>query len=527
MIESEYTFAFFPYLKTSEPLHYRGLTIRSSDDPGDLPSDALQHLESLRTTFFLRDHLRIQRMSYAFHSSSEDYSVSAFTHQLLELRALVCFVYSAPHPTSGDPFLRYEHASLYLLQPKQVSKYLLISDHNVEVLPEAESLEFDSRTEREGYECRLNDESYFWITRGSRVFPPAASLWLNDSQDLSTDFAYRLSQSKRYGPVIEYFTARRENDILSERVLTALTWYNRSIGIDIAESVALVNLAIAFESLLDLEAGERVTERFEEAVNLLVGGVPRLDSWLKQFYKSRSQIVHKGRSASLMFVATDDLKKPFERPELEYRSLVSYGRQIFQVCVASILTGTQIAERLKLAALLVTNQQRLERICQTLSKGNGSPADRIMAVSQDIHDIETYRFVAEKGLTVRQLVGTAKLIIQQYLDSAPDESSELIMRMKEFCAVKPDDDYEALSLLKEIQEDFELEDIAQPSTPPGPRSIVASLIDSIWHYTFMPYFQLERLQKQKEADEAAQQLAEADRLPRRDSEAQVGDVESP
>lgn len=274
--------------------------------------------------------------------------------------------------------------------------------------------------------------------------------------------------------------------------------------------MALVNLAIAFESLLDLEAGGKVTTRFKEAVGLLVGDVPRLDSWLTQFYEARSQIVHEGRSASLMFVATDEPKKPSKSPELEYRSLVSYGRQVFQVCVATVLTGAQIAERLKLASLLVTNQQRLERICQVLSKGDEAPTDRIVAASQDVRDIETYRFVAEKGLKIEQLIGTAKLMIQQYLDCAPDESSELMGRMKEFAAVDSNDHYEALSLLKEVQDNLESGGVAQPSSRIDLRSIVVSLIDSVWHHTFMYYFQLERLQKQKEAEEAAQQVAAAD-----------------
>jgi len=510
MTESKYTFAFFPYLKTSEPVHYRGLTIKSSDDFAGLPSDAIQHLETLRVMFFLRDHLQIQKMSYAFHASSEEFSASEFTHQLLEFQILVRFVYSMPHPTFGDPFLRYEHASLFLLQPKKVSKYLLVDEHNVKILPEAQSLEFDSRGEIEGYEGRLNNELYFWVTRGSRIFPPTVNLWLNIFQDLSVDFNYRLSRSRLYGPIVGYFATREKNDNLDERVLTALTWYNRSIGIGIDESVALVNLAIAFESLLGLEAGEKVTTRFKEAVGLLVGDVPRLDSWLMQFYKARSQIVHEGRSASLMFVATDEPQKTSKSPELEYRSLVSYGRQVFQVCVATVLTGAQIAERLKLASLLVTNRQRLERVCQVLSKRDGAPTDRIVAASQDVRDIETYQFVAEKGLKVEQLIGTAKLMIQQYLASAPVESSELMGRMKEFAAVDSNNHFEALSLIKEIRDGLESGDAAQPFSRIDPRSVVVSLINSVWHYTFMYYFQLERLRKRQEAEEAAQQAAAAD-----------------
>lgn len=508
-----YTFAFFPYLKTSESVHYRSLIIRSSDDPTDLPPDVIRHLDIISTMFFLRDHLRIQKMSYAFHAPSEEFSAYEFTRQLLEFQTLVCFIYSTPHPTFGEPFLRYDHASLFLFQPKQVSKYLLVNDHNVEILSEAQRLEFDSRDEIDGYEGRLNNRSYFWVARGSRIFPPAVSLWLNISQDLNVDFNYRLPQSRRYEPVVKYFAKREENDILGERILTALTWHNRSIGIDIDEDVALVNLAIAFESLLGLETGEKVTDRFKDAVSLLVGDVPRLDSWLTQFYKARSQIVHEGRSASLMFVATDDPKKSFGSPELEYRSLVSYGWKVFQVCVATILTGAQIADELKLDSLLVTNQQRLERICQALSKEDGTPADRIIAASKDVHDIETYRFVAEKGLKVEQLIGTAKLMIKQYLDSAPNESPELINQMTEFAAVDSEDHYAALSLLKEIRDGVQSGGIAQPSSPIDLRSIVASLINSVWHYTFMYYFHLTRLQKQKEAEEATQPIAAPDQAP--------------
>ena len=265
-----------------------------------------------------------------------------------------------------------------MCQCTKVSQYLVVNEHNVEILPEAQNLKFDSRHEIEGYEVRLNNKSYFWATRGSRIFPPLMGLWLNISQDLSNDFNYGLSDSLLYGSVVKYLSMRKDDDKLSERILTALTWYNRSIRLDIDESVALINLAIAFESLLALEPGEKITDRFKEAVTLLVGDVPRLDSWLTQFYKARSNIVHEGRSTSLMFFASDHLKKPIRSPELEYRSLVSYGRQVFQVCVATIITGSQISKRLKLDSLLVTNQQRLERICQVLSKRDRTPTERIM-----------------------------------------------------------------------------------------------------------------------------------------------------
>ena len=376
-----------------------------------------------------------------------------------------------------------------------------MNDHNIEILQEAQRLEFDSRDEIDGYEGRLNNKSFFWVTKGSRIYPTAVNLWLNISQDLYVDFSIRGSKSSRYKPVVEYFSGRKENDSLGERILTALTWYNRSLTIDIDEDVALVDLAIAFESLLGLESAEKVTERFKEAVSLLIGDVPRLDSWLTQFYKARSQIVHEGRSTRLLFIATDDPKKSGDNPELEYRSLTSYGRQVFQVCVTTILTGAQIAEELKLASLLVTNQQRLERICQVLNKVDGTPAERIKATSQDVRDIATYRFVAEKGLKVEQLIGTARLMLQQYILSIPDERHDLLERITQFTKADTRDHYAALSLLRDIQDGFQLGDKSQEYAPIDLRPVVVTLIDSIWDYIFLYYYQLASSEKQKKAAE--------------------------
>jgi hypothetical protein len=493
MPETEYLFAFFPYLKTSKPLSYRSLVVRSSDDNTGLPPEAIQHFETIRTMFFLRDYIRIQRMSYSFHASTAELTASQFTQQLLEFQTLVSFIYSSPHPTEGDPFLRNEHSTLYLFQPQQFFKALLIHEYNTEILPEAQIIESDSRDFVNGYHVRLNNKSHFWVTRGSRIFPPVTGIWLNISQDLSPDFHDALSNSSLYRPLVYYFAFSEEKDNIRERILTALTWYNRAIGIDIDESVALINLAIAFESLLDLDQVDQLTARFKEAVTLIVGDVPRLDSWLTQFYKARSDIVHKGRSASLMFLATDKPQKPSEQLDSEYRSLTSYGRQIFQVCVATIMTGLQVAKRLNLASLLVTNKQRLERICQVLNKPDVTSIDRILASSRDVDDIHTYQFVLEKGLKYDQLIGTAKLMVQQYLGTTPNESSELIEKMKKFAAVDSANHYEALSLLKEIQE--ELERRSKPSVLNDPRIIVASLIDSVWHYTFMYYYHLKDSQK--------------------------------
>lgn len=185
---------------------------------------------------------------------------------------------------------------------------------------------------------------------------------------------------------------------------------------DIDESEALINLAIAFESLLDLDRSDKLTARFKEAVGLLAGDIDRLDSWLTQFYDARSEIVHKGRSSRLMFIPTNDPKND-KKSELEYRSLVSYGRQIFRICITTIITGAHLAQNLNLPSMLVTNRERFERICQTLEEKDKTPIERLLATSQDVADIDKYRFVSEKNLKIDQLIGTAKLIIKQFLET--------------------------------------------------------------------------------------------------------------
>jgi hypothetical protein len=493
MAEPRYLFAFFPYLKTSNPVHYRNLIIRSSDDNTGLPSESIQHLETIRLMFFLRDHVRIKRMLYAFHTSTDKLTASQFTQQLLEFQTLISFVYSSPHPSEGDPFLHSEHSSLYVFNPTQIFTELLTGEDNTELLSDSQVIKSDSQPLTDGWEVRLNDKSYLWVSRGSRIYPPSPSLRLNNSQNLSQDFNYIFAQSQLYQSLLNYLSSREETDNISQRILTALTWYNRSIAIDIDESVALVNLAIAFESLLDLEQGEQLTTRFKDAVSLLAGDVSRLDSWIFQFYKARSDIVHKGKTTRLMFVATDNPRKTSEKLDSEYRSLASDGRHIFQICVATIVTGSQIAKRLNLASLLVTNQQRLERICQILSNPNGTPLDRILASSRDVQDIDTYRWVPEHGLKYDQLIGTAKLMIQQYLNSAPEESSELIEQMNKFLAVDSTNHYAALSLLEGIQQG--LEHVLLSPILNNPRITVAALIDTVWHYTSLYYFQLQSSHK--------------------------------
>jgi len=482
------SFVFFPYLKTTEPVHYRDIEIKNCNDLSNIPESFIEHIQTLSSIFYLNNFLRIQNPSCAFLEQEKNFG--QFFKQIFEFQTLIRYFYSSPHPIFGNPFLMYEHGSVFIFRPASISKYLLIPDHEVVILPEAEKLVFDSRDETPGYEGQLNRETLFWVAKGSQLFPPTPGLWLNISQDISRDLGYFSSQS-RYISVFEYFSTRKENDELAERILTALDWYNKSAMIRGDESNSLIHLAIAFESLLGLEKGEKVTDRFNESVKVLVGDIPRLDSWLTQFYNARSDIIHEGKTQNIMFKATDDQKKSSTYPELEYRSLVSYGRQVFRVCVTAKVTGAMLADDLKLASLLVTNQQRFERICEKLSKDvNKTPNERILATEKDVSEIDTYRFVGEKGLKTPQLLGTAKLMVQQYLLTNPNENPELMKRLSDFAEQKKDDQFKIMSSFRAIHEFFSKENRTSSSPTAISRSILITLVENVWHYTFSEYYQL-------------------------------------
>src|SRR5258708_35007223 len=136
---------------------------------------------------------------------------------------------------------------------------------------------------------------------------------------------------------------------IEERIFTALEWHNKSTARDIEEEEALVYLSLAFESLLNLPQGTALSSRFKETVMVLLGSIPRLDSWLEQFYRARSAVVHEGRWPHVQFYAIDLDKKRLERfygigkqnkqeTESEYLSFATHVAAIFRLWLSAILS---------------------------------------------------------------------------------------------------------------------------------------------------------------------------------------------
>src|SRR5260370_12920103 len=161
-----------------------------------------------------------------------------------------------------------------------------------------------------------------------------------------------------------------------------------------AEEEVLLDLAVAFEALLNLEEGDKITARFRETVMTLLGSVPRLDSWAEQFYNARSSAAHKGKVLHYMFYAIDWDKNRFpsvysgkDTKALPYRSLTVYGRRIFRLCLTAILSGARVAEDDGLSGLFIHNQERLEKILQQLKQTTNAPEKRLHFIAADVDDL--------------------------------------------------------------------------------------------------------------------------------------------
>ncbi|MCK4346329.1 MAG: hypothetical protein KAX05_13680 [Bacteroidales bacterium] len=482
-----------PYLKTSKPFEIRGVQFHNSLGIDSFPKEVKQHIKTLTSMFFLRDNLRIKQMACA-HVEIEDkvQNEKTLIRTVKEINNLLGFLYSAPHPQFLDIFLPRENTNLFLFSPNRVSQYLVNFDYNVVKIANNPKLITDERGEVEGYNGSVNGGKTFSVAKGCRIYPSSLNIVLNLSQDLFQDLNRFLTSHGKQS-LINIFLKPSDPPLeIEKRIFTALKWYNKSNSILSDDDESLVNLAIAFESLLGLEGSNQITKRFKNAVALLVGPVDKLDDWLDQFYNARSKIVHEGKTENIRFVSLRKGKTQFN-----YRPLNSYGRIIFRICLNAILTGAEMARKVGLSGLLKTNKERFIKISEILRKKDKNPIDLIKSVSHQVTEISDYRFVYEEGLTVDEMIHCVKLLIKTVLRSKIPVSQNLKDSLEKLSDENSKDTLNNLKLVKEINELLDEEKKQFNFDFFGPIWTLSSLIDSIWNYSFMVYYQLEREKKSK------------------------------
>lgn len=487
-------FTIIPYLKTSDSIIIRGFKFESSRNIEAYTPEVREHLEILFSMFYLRDDLRIKDMTFNYIECEDDVDIiENYMKKFIDIQTLLAYIYSSPNPTFLDPYLTNEHSNIFSFIPKNVSKFIVWPDNNVENTNLGfEFPKINDRNEVSGYQGRLNGNSYLFVAKGSKIYPPSPNFWLNIPQNLYREISSVTAKQSALSKLLWKNEITNNNEY---RIFTSLKWYNRSLSYDVNQDIALINLAIAFESLLGLEQGEHVTKRFKESIKLLVGNIEKLDSWLNQFYNARSEIVHEGSSKNLLFNAGNDKKNTSY-----YRSLVSYGRLIFKICLNAIVTGTESAYEIGLPNLFITNKERFEHIIKKLDASNASK-ELLFSIKNDINDIERYFFVHEDGLKVDLIIGTLKRVIKVFLDIGIDASDEFKNLFYRFVDKKEKSElYHDLSIIKKMNEQIKIEK-EQLTNDDSCINIVISLIKCVWNYTFDYFYRLERQYKNKDIKE--------------------------
>ncbi len=478
MVKDAYSIAVFPYLKTSTPVRLGDITFRSTLDTKELTAEQAAHVETIANMLFLQDNWHIRAATYAIVPGI-DLEKPATLNTLRQIQAVVAYCYTAPHPTLGHPFLHYEHASLLVFTPGPVIIFLVQPSDHVDHVGTPNPLAPNDRHEVPGYAGIQNFAQPFWVANGSRLYPPVPHLTLNNGQDLAGDLQRFFLESATYH-LLPLLLRPHENPI-AERASRAINWFNKAHSYASDQETSIVALAIAFETLLGLPVDQK-TNRLTDAIALLLGRLPRLDLWADQFYSARSSIVHTGEATQLRFAATDDKKAT--NPPL-YHSLLAYGRQVFQLCVATLLAGAHLAARAGLAEKLVTNQERFAEVCKTLSDTTTDPATKLLAIAPTLRVIEEYRFVAETNLRIETMLDAARLAAKAFLAvETIDAPLQDDLQRLATTSYAPDG-FAALEALATVTEHSKHVFRGEHNTP---RHSCLQVCDIVWHETFMHYY---------------------------------------
>lgn len=488
--EADFSVAIFPFLKTSAPLQLGGYSFRCTTDLEGLPEEQAKAVSELAAMLYLRDDIRIARSTYAIAEPLGVFRPGPVAERLERIRAVVGYIYSAPNPMNGDVFLPFESASLLVVSPGGVIIHLVRPDHGTIISAAASQLDPDAFGNVPGFEGLLNLRQPLWLTTASRVYGPIANMGLNISQDLHHDLDEALAYSRSGASLLMELLGRPAAPF-SERIFTALAWYNAANEQHGDPDKSLLNLAVAFEALLELPSGDK-TERLVDGIALLLGRTERLREWAVQFYGARSQVAHEGRVRDWRFYPGGSPKRG-EAPHV-FGSVMTFGRQIFRLCVHTILTGADLAHRSGLEERFVANSERYARIAEQL----GRAADTVEAAEASLRAVESlvdelnrYQFVPGSSpiTTVLTACRVAAKTLRRCDATLPDALATALTAMEK----NHKDPFDNMSAMAALDEAFRQ---AEFSTLTDAAKIVKDLVEVGWRGLFMLYYRERDARKQ-------------------------------
>jgi hypothetical protein len=485
--DDRFSIAVFPFLKTTDRIRISGIEFRSTTDVGGLPSDQATAVGEVAKMLYLKDEDRLETATFAVVPYVALDRGKPDTTLLERIHAVVAYLYATPDDLRGSPFLTTEHSSLVIFTPGEVPVSLVGRYGMAEDTGELVGRAGDERHHVRGYTGLYNFRHHFWVAPGSRLYGPAPHMTLNLSQDISHDLDCRTTQ-----PHVAALLRLPEKQQTSgsSRVLTALKWFNSASSEAVSETVAIVHLAIAVETLLGLPQSEK-TDRIVDSIALLLGRVPRLDVWAQQFYAARSAVVHEGDTPSLRFVVADS-RKVTTGPE--YQSLLAYGRQVFRLCLAALVTGAELAEQAGLADRFVPNHERFNTLCRVLSDSQLPACETLERAAPLIDAIDRYRFVGDPGLRLGSMLGATRLAAVALLACETNLESDMKTAIELLTQTGKEDELAQLEALRMLEA---LLPEAGSDSPSPPREVLRRLVKIVWGSVFMHYFWLKDRQESR------------------------------
>lgn len=336
----------------------------------------------------------------------------------------------------------------------------------------------------EGYAGLYNFAQPLWVAVGSRIYPHRPQATLNIQQDMAGDFSGPFSGRTGTGELLRLLN--RPDHSSRSRIFTALKWYNHANESQAGADRELLNLAVAFEALFNLPDNAK-SDRLADSISLILGRPERIQDWATQFYAARSRVAHEGAARELYYRPAAKQKSGGNE---RFGSLMLSGRTIFQLCMATLLTGMAFSDEAQLSEKLVSNADRYTRICARLSVTEHDPALGLAAIAPIVQQIRRHRHVQSTPIDIDLMLGALRRAAAAALSCEPPPGAPIEEALRR-CAksASATDLFGRLDGVRQLADAFKAADASALSAH---EDVLQLLAAEVWHQTFRTYFALER-----------------------------------
>jgi hypothetical protein len=440
MIEHERPICIFPYIELSEPLAIRGEMLFPYMLLNDIKIEDTEkdRLREIHKYFYWYSNQNIENVAWTIGpKSSNSKRLHDFKTHLEEIRKILGYLCCIPddRPHGLGLYHNYEQADYYVFSP---NSYIWKGFLNCISFDSTNPDDENSDKYVDGHVFSLNQLDQWNITEGCRIYP--------SSREVGRPFKlYELFDDVSVQRINLSIRDLFHEELLSgeqeDRIFNALEWYNRSCRAEITTDISLIYLSVAFESLLckrrEEEKGDRTskTQIIYDAIQTLIGDVPRLDKWFEQFYNARSRVLHEGEWSQLRFTIVDESSKS-EPKTNEHGYLTHYGWLVFRICMNAKLTGLVRGAQLDLKSKFFNHQERVNHI-ETILSNTTDPYDALQGILGDIKALYDDILGDTNQIQLETLWKVGKLLARALLEVNPDITPDQLAALQRLASDIP------------------------------------------------------------------------------------------